>query len=204
MSKPTIRVLGIGTSVRRNSNSGRMLEYLLGEVGDFDTSISTSLRHLAELSIACIGCEGCYNDLYFHRDSLTDIYEEMLECHILVIATPTCFGMPSALGKVFMDRSDPLWFEQKLKGKLGAAIVSGASNNGRSERCRDNVHSFFEAHGMLAIPGGVCATLASEYDDQRYPTALPETITNQLSAMRSDMIAIGRQIRGSGSGFGEA
>jgi multimeric flavodoxin WrbA len=190
----TLRILGINASVRQDSNSGQMLEHLVALLGQDDFRPTISMVHLRDLQIDCIGCEHCYDDLHFHQDGLSGVYDELLASQILIFATPTCFGMPSALGKAFMDRSDPLWFEQRLKGKLGAVITSGATHNGRSERCRDNVHSFFEAHGMLSVPGGVCATLASEYEGQRYNDPLPISVSSMLEALQRDIKALARRL----------
>ena len=71
------------------------------------------------------------------------------------MATPTCFGMPPALGVVLLDRSDPLWRDgQQLKGKLGAVIVNGATDpaDDPSVRlCADNMIKFFEQHEMPCV-----------------------------------------------------
>ena len=110
----------------------------------------------------------------------------MKESDVILMATPTCFGMPPALGVVLLDRSDPLWRDgQQLKGKHGAVIVNGATDpvDDPSVRlCADNMIKFFEQHEMpCAQPVHLGGTLA--YPEQRFPDPLPAATTGVLEQL---------------------
>lgn len=109
-------------------------------------------------------------------------------------STPTCYGMPPAIGKVLMDRADSLWVAKALKGKLGAVIVNGASTNERLERCKDNVNAFFDSYGMISIRNAPCIGGSEEYGDQRFPRELDEDIKNQLGDFARDISHIGKKL----------
>jgi multimeric flavodoxin WrbA len=146
MDKATT-IIGIDCSPRASSNSGRMLgEVLRSLERDRRVKVVEQVR-LADERIDCLGCEQCYQTFGYHGDGIDRVLSLMKESDVILMATPTCFGMPPALGVVLLDRSDPLWRDgQQLKGKLGAVIVNGATDpaDDPSVRlCADNMIKFF-------------------------------------------------------------
>ncbi len=110
---------------------------------------------LADQRIDCLGCEQCYQTSGYHGDGIDRVLSVMKESDVILMATPTCFGMPPALGVVLLDRLDPLWRDgQQLKGKLGAVIVNGASDPADDpsvRQCADNMINLFKQHGMPCV-----------------------------------------------------
>lgn len=152
MDKATT-IIGIDCSPRASSNSGRMLgEVLRSLERERRVKVVEQVR-LADERIDCLGCEQCYQTFGYHCDGIDRVLSLMKESDVILMATPTCFGMPPALGVVLLDRSDPLWRDgQQLKGKLGAVIVNGASDPADDpsvRQCADNMVKLFEQHEML-------------------------------------------------------
>ena len=89
---------------------------------------------------------------------------------MILMATPTCFGMPPALGVVLLNRSDPLWREgQQLKGKLGAVIVNGATDPADDpsvRQCADNITATYSTlpDGQVRVHNA-CRTRDGKMDD---------------------------------------
>ena len=154
MDKATT-IIGIDCSPRASSNSGRMLgEVLRSLETDRRVKIVEQVR-LVDERIDCLGCEQCYQKFGYHGDGIDRVLSLMKESDVILMATPTCFGMPPAPGVVLLDRSDPLWRDgQQLKGKLGAVIVNGATDPADDpsvRQCADNMINFFEQHEMPCV-----------------------------------------------------
>ncbi|MBZ9675956.1 flavodoxin family protein [Mesorhizobium sp. ES1-1] len=189
MDKATT-IIGIDCSPRASSNSGRMLaEVLCSLESDPRVKVMEQVR-LADERIDCLGCEQCYQTFGYHCDGIDRVLSLIMESDVILMATPTCFGMPSALGVVLLDRSDPLWRDgQQLKGKLGAVIVNGATDPAEDPSvgvCAGNVMKFFDQHEMTcAQPANLGGTLA--YPGQRFPSPLPEGTTGVLKQLADDI-----------------
>ncbi|ESZ57159.1 hypothetical protein X727_32555 [Mesorhizobium sp. L103C119B0] len=189
MDKATT-IVGIDCSPRASSNSGRMLgEVLRSLERDRLVKVVEQVR-LADERIDCLGCEQCYQTFGYHGDGIDRVLSFMKESDVILMATPTCFGMPPALGVVLLNRSDPLWRDgQQLKGKLGAVIVNGASDpsDDPSVRlCADNMIKFLEQHEMPCVqPVHLGGTLA--YPEQRFPDPLPAGTTGVLGQLADEI-----------------
>jgi multimeric flavodoxin WrbA len=189
MDKATT-IIGIDCSPRASSNSGRMLgEVLRSLERDRRVKVVEQVR-LADERIDCLGCEQCYQTFGYHGDGIDRVLSLMKESDVILMATPTCFGMPPALGVVLLDRSDPLWRDgQQLKGKLGAVIVDGATDPADDpsvRQCADNMIKFFEQHEMPCVqPVHLGGTLA--YPEQRFPDPLPAGTTGVLEQLADEI-----------------
>ena len=186
----TTNILGIDCSPRASSNSGRMLgEVLCSLAIDTRVKIVEQVR-LVDERIDCLGCEHCYQTFGYHRDGIDRVQSLMKEADVIVVATPTCFGMLPALGVVLLDRSDPLWRDgRKLKGKLGAVIVNGATDPADDpsvRQCADNMINFFEQQEMSCVQQAhLGGTLA--YPEQRFPDPLPAGTTGSLERLAEEI-----------------
>ena len=175
MDKATT-IIGIDCSPRTSSNSGRMLgEVLRSLERDRRVKVVEQVR-LADVRIVCLGCEQCYQRFGYHGDGIDRVLLLLKESDVILMATPTCFGMPPALGVVLLNRLDSLWRDgQQLKGKLGAVIVTGATDptgDPSVRQCADNMIKFYEQHEMPCVPPAhLGRTLA--YPEQRFPDPLP-------------------------------
>jgi multimeric flavodoxin WrbA len=145
---------------------------------------------LADERIDCLGCERCYQTFGYHGDGVDRVLSLMKASDVILMATPTCFGMPPAQGVVLLDRSDPLWRDgQQLKGKLGAVIVNGASDPEEDPSvrlCADNMIKFLGQHEMPCVqPVHLGGTLA--YPEQRFPDPLPAGTMDVLEQLADEI-----------------
>lgn len=78
----------------------------------------------------------------------------------IIVLTPTRFGSVSAQVQSFLDQTGQLWFQGKLIGKVGSAMVSSATQHGGQETTFSTLHNFFLHHGMViaGLPGSFAGT----------------------------------------------
>ena len=78
----------------------------------------------------------------------------------IIILSPTRFGSVSAQVQSFLDQTGQLWFQGKLIGKVGSAMVSSATQHGGQETTFSTLHNFFLHHGMViaGLPGSFAGT----------------------------------------------
>jgi multimeric flavodoxin WrbA len=182
-----MRILGINCSQRSNSNSERLLAYVLDAVESARKDAQITRLNLRELTIDCLGCDACLLKADHHQDDLAKRYAELLAADLVIMATPTCYGMPPAAAKAFMDRTDAFWFDKLLKGKKGAVIVNGASPGERIDECKQAVQWYFEAHGMEKLKNNPCFQDSEHYPDQRFPDPLPKELSKKLDALAAEI-----------------
>lgn len=188
-------VVGVSLSPRKQSNSSRLLEVVLCDLSHSLTS-EVHFYDLAETKIDCTGCEDCYASVDVHGDGIAEIIKKLLLADLIVFSCPTNYGMPPALGKALMDRTDSLWREQevegkeRLRGKLGAIIVNGATEPKEHPSvgiCVDNIRHFFKQHKMELVPTVACVGGTAVFDDGRYPDELLEEILTPLKEISEDI-----------------
>jgi multimeric flavodoxin WrbA len=105
----SVKVLGISTSPRQNSNSDLLLRRALAGAESAGADIEyTSLR---DLDIApCVECNSCYKKGACRvEDDYRMISAKMLESDRLIFATPIFFMTVCAQAKALIDRCQCLW-----------------------------------------------------------------------------------------------
>ncbi len=76
----------------------------------------------------CTGCMDCdENGVCDFTDDMEKNIDRILECDTLIVITPTRWNLPSGDIKIFMDRLNPLYSNNKLKDKKFVAIAIGAT-----------------------------------------------------------------------------
>lgn len=151
-----MRVLGISGSPHPEGNTAFALRYalrILEEAGAQTEFISLAGRTIHP-------CEGCHQHRALghcvYDDDMTPIYEAMLRCDGMILASPVYMGMVSGQMKVMMDRT-VLFRSQgalRLSGKVGAGIACGGFRNGGQELTLQAIHTFFLQQDMLVISDG--------------------------------------------------
>ncbi len=177
----TVKILGISLSARQSSNSSLLLRSALNYFRHpkFESLLVEQID-LAQATITCPGCESCYASLDAHQDDITTICSKMVEANAIIFSTPTHYGMPPAIGKTLLERTDPLWLSQMLKNKIGGAIVNGASSYQRLERCKENLQAYFDAHGMLVVPQSPCIGNTKYLHEDRLLPTFTDTDDKQI------------------------
>ena len=146
------KVLAIVGSPRKE-NTYRLVEAVAKAVAK-KTNVETELVHLAEFDIK--HCSGCSD--YCEKtgeckiqDDMQKLYPKMKEADVLVVGTPTYYWNVTGLVKDFIDRTNPLYQTESLKGKMGAALAV-AEEDGQ-ELALSAISSFFELQKMKQIGG---------------------------------------------------
>lgn len=105
----SVKVLGISTSPRRNSNSDLLLRQALA--GAEAAGAETEYLSLRDLDIApCIECNSCYKKgACVVEDDYQMLSSKMLESDRLIFATPIFFMTVCAQAKALIDRCQCLW-----------------------------------------------------------------------------------------------
>ena len=138
----TIRVLGLSGSSRQEpgmSKSERLLEQALETFAGY--GCMTSLIRLKDLTIH--ECEGnysedpsfctypCQSSMKYPDDQMQDVYDAVLSCDILIVATPIRWNNHSALIQKFVERMNCIenqysWFwNRMIQNKVAGLIVIG-------------------------------------------------------------------------------
>jgi multimeric flavodoxin WrbA len=87
-----MHVLGINGSPHLNGNTAYALRYALKVVEG--QGIGTTYISLADKAITpCDGCFACHAGECVHDDDMTPIYEALLRCDGLILASPVYMGL---------------------------------------------------------------------------------------------------------------
>ncbi|MBN1314029.1 MAG: flavodoxin family protein [Anaerolineales bacterium] len=104
-----MKFLGIKASQRKKSNSTALLEQLLAGARAQGAETEIITPWMLDLK-PCLGCDGCMDDgLCDVKDDFHIVYEQILSCDVLVLATPVYFGAVSAQAKILIDRCECFW-----------------------------------------------------------------------------------------------
>jgi len=147
-----VKVLAVVGSPRKE-NTYKLVEAVLEAVAE-KKSVESELVHLADFDIKhCSGCSDfCEKTGECQiQDDMQKLYPKLKEADVLIIGTPTYYWNVSGLVKDFIDRTNPLYNTESLKGKIGVA-VSVAEESGQ-ELALSAISSFFELQNMKQLGG---------------------------------------------------
>jgi multimeric flavodoxin WrbA len=104
-----VKVLGIAGSPRRNGNTDLLLSELMR--GAVSKGAETKTIYLNNLKITpCQHCDACLKEGKCRvMDDMQQIYEELEQADVIVLASPVQFSGPSAAVKAMIDRCQCLW-----------------------------------------------------------------------------------------------
>jgi multimeric flavodoxin WrbA len=113
----------------------------------------------------CAGCLYCdEHKKCAIQDDMQDLYSKMQKADVIVLGTPNYFDNVPGLMKDFIDRTNPFYETDKLKGKKLITIVTGGGKIKNSKRVGEqSLKYFFDAHQMRLV-GGYCFQ-ALHFDD---------------------------------------
>lgn len=101
----------------------------------------------------CDGCNACLKEgVCKIKDDMQMISEQMGKADGIIFGTPVYFYNVTAQAKAVMDRTYPLAFSRKLRGKVAAAIVV-AGNMGIGQ-VLGSMYTFFDQHKMIIAGSG--------------------------------------------------
>ena len=102
----------------------------------------------------CTGCMDCdENGVCDFDDDMKQNIDKILKSDCLIFITPTRWNLLSGDIKIFMDRLNPLYVDQKLKNKNAFLIaIGGKSKNEFSTKgVINDLDSFCESAGMNVL-----------------------------------------------------
>lgn len=107
-------ILALNGSPRRNGNTETVLNAFLDGAKEAGAAVETI--RLSALSFKnCLGCNACHKKgVCILKDDLTEVFEKVMACDILVLASPIYSMTVTAEMKGFIDRGQFLW-AQKFK-----------------------------------------------------------------------------------------
>jgi multimeric flavodoxin WrbA len=84
------------------------------------------------------------------KDDMQGIYPKLLESDVLILGSPSYYNNVTGMMKDFMDRTNPLYFSLKLKGKKVIIVcVGGVSKS--AEKCGRILKDFAGIHKMKVV-----------------------------------------------------
>lgn len=102
----------------------------------------------------CTGCMDCDKDgICDFTDDMKDNIDAIKNDNVIMFITPTRWNLLSGDIKIFMDRLNPMFSRQELKGKNLIAVSIGAKDNSlySTEASLSSLVSFGESAGMNLI-----------------------------------------------------
>jgi multimeric flavodoxin WrbA len=180
----TIKVLGLSTSPRENSNSDLLLRQALA--GAQSAGASTEYIRLSDLNIApCRECNWCYTT---GKCRIEDDYQmlsaKLLNTDRLIFATPIFFMSVCAQAKALIDRSQCHWahkhiLEKQLitggQDRRAMVIAVGGSKSTKMFDCiRLTMKFYFDVLEMKYAANLFVNKVSDAGQIQKHPLALKE------------------------------
>jgi multimeric flavodoxin WrbA len=153
-----MKILGIVGSPRKKGNTELMMQAALA--GAREAGAETEIALVAGKNIAgCDGCEVCVKTgICRIKDDMVPIYAQMKAADGIIFGTPVYYGNVTSQAKAVIDRCHCLRFNpgggtDQLADKVGGALV--VTRRVGAGSVRDMIASFFLAHEMVAVRGGI-------------------------------------------------
>ncbi len=145
-----MKILAVCGSPRKG-NTEAMLRKILDGAKEAGAEIELVL--LKDKNIKhCDGCNACEASGTCHvDDDMPGILRKVFDADALVLGTPNYFNNVSGLMKDFIDRINPYWESEKIKGKKAAIVCVGTEEKGSLEHCRDALLEFAEICEMKVV-----------------------------------------------------
>ena len=126
-----MKIIGINTSPRQNSNSKIALEKALETVES--KGVDVKIYNLNKMNIGtCQACDYCveHEGECSLNDDMQEIYADIQEAYGIILATPIYMGNVSSNAKIFIDRLYAVMNsleKYQVKGKKFSVIASQAA-----------------------------------------------------------------------------
>lgn len=147
-----VKVLAIVGSPRKE-NTYKLVEAVVEAIAK-KKKLETKLVHLVDFDIKhCSGCSDfCEKTGECNiQDDMQKLYSKLKEADVFIIGTPTYYWNVTGLVKDFIDRTNPLYHTESLKGKMGAAVA--VSEEDGQELALSAISSFFELQNVKQVGG---------------------------------------------------
>jgi multimeric flavodoxin WrbA len=145
-----MKVLGLSGSMRKDGNTAQLIKVILKRCEE--SGIETKFISLAGKKILpCLGCEKCKEKKWcvVEKDDWSAIVQEILDCEVLVIGSPTYYYDVCGHLKNFIDRTYSLYHDRKLAGRRGVAVAVQASKG--ANRTIQTIEGFLSSHEFSSL-----------------------------------------------------
>ena len=157
-----MKVLGLSGSMRKDGNTAQLIKVILKRCEE--AGVETKFISLAGKKILpCLGCEKCKEKKWciVEKDDWSAIVQEILDCEVLVIGSPTYYYDVCGHLKNFIDRTYSLYHDRKLAGRRGVAVAVQAQKG--ANRTIQTIEGFLSSHEFSSL-GSVKGTGYTEGD----------------------------------------
>lgn len=161
------KVVIITSSYRENSNSNVLAKQF--QKGAESTGNTVEIISLKENRIApCLGCNFCQiHGECTLKDKVNEILDKIIDCDVLVFASPTYYYSISGSLKNFIDRTYAKFRKIKNKDFYYIGSCSDTSKDG-IDRAIDTVKGFLDCLDNVKLKGVVYGTGLTDVGDAKY------------------------------------
>jgi multimeric flavodoxin WrbA len=109
-----VKILGLAGSPRRNGNTDLLLAELLRGASSKGAEVKTIYLNNLKIS-GCQHCDSCFKEgVCKIQDDMQQIYKELENADVIVLASPVQFFGPPAPVKAMIDRCQSLWAKKYI------------------------------------------------------------------------------------------
>lgn len=179
------RILAISGSPRRKGNTALLLDRAVQGAREAGAKVEEVVLRDLKMS-PCLEIYGCLKTgRCVIQDDFQELYDQILECNGIILASPIFFYTVSAHTKILMDRCQSLWvkrywlektpFNKKGSTRKGLFISVGATKGKRLfEGALLTVRYFFDAIDTELWRSLLYRGLDFEGDAKKHPEYLEE------------------------------
>ncbi|OGI28789.1 MAG: hypothetical protein A2288_03215 [Candidatus Moranbacteria bacterium RIFOXYA12_FULL_44_15] len=135
----------------------------------------------------CAGCLHCdEHKKCAIQDDMQELYGKIQKADLIILGTPNYFDNVPGLMKDFIDRTNPFYETDKLKGKKVITIVVGGGKIKNSKRVVEQALKYFHEGHQMKLVGSYCFQALHSKDIENNPKAIDviEKIINKVNAIK--------------------
>jgi FMN reductase len=179
----TLKVLGVGSSMRENSYGTKALKFVLDMTKKYDTE--THLLNLRETKLSLFDPDGSTEEDTLLSDELRKITDYVIWADAFVLVSPDYHGSMSGVMKNFLDH-----FWEEFAGKtFGYVCTSHEKGLTAMDQMRTAIR---QCYGW-SLPYGI--SINGELDFNTKGEIINDLLVKRLDMLAHDLITYGRLIR---------
>jgi azobenzene reductase len=179
----TLKVLGVGSSMRENSYGTKALKFVLDMTKKYDTEIH--LLNLRETKLPLFDPDGSTEEDTLLSDELRKITDYVIWADAFVLVSPDYHGSMSGVMKNFLDH-----FWEEFAGKtFGYVCTSHEKGLTAMDQMRTAIR---QCYGW-SLPYGI--SINGELDFNTKGEIINDLLVKRLDMLAHDLITYGRLIR---------
>ena len=178
-----LKILGVGSSMRRNSYGTKALKFILDMTKKYDTE--THLLNLRETKLPLFDPDGSTEEDTLLSDELRKITDYVIWADAFVLVSPDYHGSMSGVMKNFLDH----YWEEFAGKTFGYMCTSHEKGLTAMDQMRTAIR---QCYGW-SLPYGV--SINGEQDFNTKGEIINDLLVKRLDMLAHDLITYGRLIR---------